>query len=248
MADQLSFSIKPATYADIDAMNKIGRDSFETDRQTQLKKLGNVSYLQEDSARDGAIRSIQNPKANYIKAVRNDTREVLGSLSFVFYGFDQNDIPKLDNGDPSSMLSKPEDGKAQSVPEPIDDQKKRATEIVDSLDAMETEDMKRWQEILMPPGSKCIILTGFSVAPNHQRQGIGSSLLKWATDHADKHNVYMWVHSSEAAWPAYAKAGFEVVGTLDVNLDEWSPGPPPEGEGTPWGHYIIRYMKRLPKA
>src|ERR1700761_7954393 len=141
MADQLSFSIKPATYADIDAMNKIGRDPFETDRQTQLKKLGNVSYLQEDSARDGAIRSIQNPKANYIKAVRNDTREVLGSLSFVFYGFDQNDIPKLDNGDPSSMLSKPEDGKAQSVPEPIDDQKKRATEIVDSLDAMETEDM-----------------------------------------------------------------------------------------------------------
>src|ERR1700753_1550253 len=156
MADKLSYSIKPATYADIDALNKIWRDSFETDRQTQLKKLGNVPYLREDGARDGAIRTLQNPKFNYIKAVRDDTGEVLGSLCFVFHGFDQNDIPKLDIGDPSSIQSKAGDEKVQCNAEPLSEQKKRAAKIVDSLDAMETEDMKRWQAILMPPGSKCI--------------------------------------------------------------------------------------------
>jgi hypothetical protein len=53
------------------------------------------------------------------------------------------------------------------------------------------------------------------------------------------------VHSSEAGYRAYAKAGFEVVGTLDVDLDEWAPAPPVEG-GL-WGHYVIRWMKRLPR-
>jgi GNAT superfamily N-acetyltransferase len=254
MSEQKLYSIKPATYADIDFIIKIGRDSFLTDRQTQLKRLGNVPYLQEEFARTGAIHTLENPKMNFIKAAWNDTGEVVGSLSFFYHEFDPKDIPKLDIGDVNSISPKngsSEQGdneKAQTTSEPIDEKKKKANEIVDSLDEMESADMKRWQDILMPPGIKCIVLTGCSVAPEYQGQGIGSSLLKWAADQADKHNVHMWVHSSEAAWRAYAKAGFEVVGTLDVNLDEYSPGPPPEGEGTLWGHYIIRYMKRPSEA
>lgn len=47
---------------------------------------------------------------------------------------------------------------------------------------------------------------------------------------------------------AYAKAGFKVLGTLDVDLDEYSPGPPPteEGGNGKWGHYVFKMMKYFP--
>jgi hypothetical protein len=40
------------------------------------------------------------------------------------------------------------------------------------------------------------------------------------------------------------------VSTLDVNLDDWAPKPPPkeEGSGAIWGYYTFRHIKRLPKA
>jgi len=67
---------------------------------------------------------------------------------------------------------------------------------------------------------------------------------------ADSFGLSIWVHSSESAWTTYAKHDFEIVGTLDVNLDDWAPKPPPkeDGPGAIWGHYTFRYMKRLPKA
>jgi hypothetical protein len=48
----------------------------------------------------------------------------------------------------------------------------------------------------------------------------------------------------------FAKFGFEVVGELDLNLDDFAAGPPPEGLGKDgkWGHYVFRYMKRLPQT
>jgi GNAT superfamily N-acetyltransferase len=108
--------------------------------------------------------------------------------------------------------------------------------------------MKRWMDTQMPPGTKCMYLVSLSVDPDFQSCGVGSTLLRWGTEMADKAGVFMWVHSSEAAWNTYEKHGFKVAETLDVNLDDWAPAPPPdEGEGALWGHYVFRYMKRFPK-
>ena len=125
-------------------------------------------------------------------------------------------------------------------------------EKITRLHKLEDEDMQRWQDTFMPPGSntQCMIILGLSVDPKHQRKGVGSALLKWGADRADELGVFTWVHSSEMAWKAYEKAGFEVQGTLDLDLDEWAPRPPPveeEGEGAKWGRYVCRYMKRLPR-
>ena len=59
---------------------------------------------------------------------------------------------------------------------------------------------------------------------------------------------FIWVHSSETSWSAYAKAMFEVVETLD-GLDQWSVGYelPSDGKGK-WGQDIFRYIKCLPKS
>lgn len=99
--------------------------------------------------------------------------------------------------------------------------------------------MERWQKFLMPEGAKCIVVAGFQVAPAAQRKGVGTALMKSVTDEADRHGVYIWVHSSEGAFNSHQKSGFGTVGELDVDLDTYAPAPPPAGGK--WGHYLIRY-------
>jgi len=60
---------------------------------------------------------------------------------------------------------------------------------------------------------------GVYVAPQIQSRGIGSALLKKCTNIADQVGVFIWVHSSEAAWKAYEKHGFDVVGEFYIDLD-----------------------------
>jgi GNAT superfamily N-acetyltransferase len=248
MAEQLSFSIQSATYADVNAIFEVGRDAMSYDRQTQLKYHGNVPYLQPDSAKQGIISLLSNPKGNFIKAISNDTGDLLGACSFFFHGFESHEIPASNPGELDESLVKGNET-PESLPREmasVDEEKQKAIDKINALDAMESKDMQRWQKILMPPGSKCIILTGFSVNPKYQGRGIGGQLLKRVTDLADERGVFMWVHSSEAAVRTYMKGGFEVVGTLEVDLDDYATAPPPEGEGVPWGRYTIRYMKRMP--
>jgi hypothetical protein len=79
--------------------------------------------------------------------------------------------------------------------------------------------------------------------------GVGSALIQYGNNIADTLGLFMWVHSSDQAWRAYAKFGFKVVGELDVDLDEYAPSPPEdEGMGGMWGRYVIRYMERLPNG
>lgn len=61
---------------------------------------------------------------------------------------------------------------------------------------------------------------------------------------ADQNDIFVWVHSSMGAVKAYESSGFRPIGTLDVNLDEFAPCPPPvEVGGEKWGHYIFTYLK-----
>jgi GNAT superfamily N-acetyltransferase len=257
MANPTSISIQPTTFADVAAIVKIGReiDATRADRHTEIKRLGNVSYLSEDDeqAKSGFVSTLQNSgKYRYIKAV-NDSGKVMGSANFYFHGFGQDEIPHLDPGELDETVAtqtEAEETTYEKPEEPISEEKKKATEMIDRLKDMEEEDMQRWQKILMPPGSLCIIITGLAVSPRFQHNGVGAALVKWGTNLADKFGVFMWVHSSEASYRVYAKSGFEVVGTLEIDLDAWAPAPPPmeEGEGAVWGRYVVRYMKRLPKC
>jgi GNAT superfamily N-acetyltransferase len=252
MANSADITVKPMTYADMDIISRIGSEAMANDRHTQLKKLGDTPYAQDQPSNDGFRETLQNKRYVFVTAV-NKEGEVVGGSSFYFRGFPQEHIPYTD---PNTAEEKPKQMQAPElneeleakVPEPISEEQKRANDMIDRLEEMEGEDMERWQNILMPPGSKCIIVTGLSVSPKHQRKGVGSKLLKWGTDKADEHGVFMWVHSSEASYKVYSNGGFEVVGVLDIDLDAWAPAPPPgEGEGARWGRYVCRYMKRLPK-
>jgi GNAT superfamily N-acetyltransferase len=248
----MSFSIVPLTYADASSSRRIFLESFEQDRQTQLKQLGDISYLRDDplGAQRGFIRDLQ--RASHVGAKAVDAQGAfLGSLGIEFLGFAPADVPHWDAEALGPLPELPSEEEAP--PPPAVDratatpERLRVIEMVDRLEAMENADWAKWRPVYTPAaGARGAILTGLTVDPAHQGRGVGTALLGWAAGLADRAGIDVWVHSSEAGFRAYSKAGFEVMGKLEVDLDEWAPSPPPEG-GL-WGHYLIRWMKRTPKG
>lgn len=222
---------------------------MSTDRHTQLKCLGDVPYTSVDGTAGNLLGALEHPNFVHIKAVDRITEETLGYGSFWFYGFEHDDVPQTDPRQGEGWQDVLKSLKEESKSGPSGQQKhaekdERAKNLIKSLDEWESADMNHWQEVLMPQGSKCIIINGLQVAPAAQGKGVGGAIVRWATEEADKRGVYMWVHSSAAAFKVYERNGFDVVGTLDVDMDAYAPAPPPEGGN--WGRYLIRYMKRLP--
>jgi predicted N-acetyltransferase YhbS len=99
---------------------------------------------------------------------------------------------------------------------------------------------------LMPDGTKCMFICTLSVDPEYASHGVGSALMEWGTRIADEDKIFCWVHASDGSHMFYGKHGFETVGELTVDPDEFATQPAPDDGGT-WGQYTFRYMKRLPR-
>ena len=271
-----SFTLQPVTTADFTDVAKISSDSFQNDRHTLIKAhhLGKSPYNHEDASLEPLARYLKRPaKFQLIKAVENTSGKIMGSITWGFRGYTEANVPTLSgrgvNGNAAGQTDPTEVAKGdtyalmeteprkdaaatgtvgktpQSMPK--DDFKNDEDDPIKRLTSITDADMKRWQEILMPEGTQCMFIVGLSVAPEYRGLGVGTALMRWGTASADADGVFCWVHSSESAHSFYAKEGFETVGALEVDLDEFAPGPSDEENGDgKWGHYVFRYMKRLP--
>ena len=234
-------------------------------------------YNHEDASRGPLADYLQRPETfQLIKAVENVSGKIMGSVTWAFRGYTRENVPMLSgrvvdgkvvrqvgpaeigSEDASTREALPGEGarknadgkgRTEEAPQstPKDDLRHDEDDPIQRLSSLTDADMKRWQDILMPEGTKCMFVVGLSVAPEYHGRGVGTALLRWGTGNADADGVFCWVHSSESAHTFYAKEGFETVGTLDVDLDEFAPGPPDgKDRDGKWGHYVFRYMKRLP--
>lgn len=153
-----------------------------------------------------------------LKAVDEKTGTVVGWSCWRFRGFEPAEIPRLNPREPKENdISKPffKDELAAKLDEVEQEKVEQDKEdSVKKLEAMTDADMRKWMETLMPPGTKCMFVVSLSVAPNFQARGVGSDLFRWCTNTVDGFGVFIWVHSSEAAWKTYGKHGFEIVGFL----------------------------------
>ncbi|CAH0053940.1 unnamed protein product [Clonostachys solani] len=59
-------------------------------------------------------------------------------------------------------------------------------------------------------------LTFMSVHTEHRNQGVGSFMMKWICQEADRHNRPIYVLASPAGIPLYSKFDFETVGQVDT--------------------------------
>lgn len=243
------FSLQPVTYADIDALSKLCAEAFVTDKHTQVKQLGKKPFDMEEITREGLESNLGSEKFVYKKVVDNDTGEIAGYAGWVFCGIDTDKVPRSDPGKPETQPGREDKISGGDDHEEVvgDEDNKAGDDSIARLMAMEDEDMDHWQNVFMPPGTSCMVVVGLIVSSKFQSQGAGGVLLKWGGEVADKLGVFTWVHSSEAAWKTYERHGFEVTGVLDIDLDAWAPTQPVGEKGATWGHYVCRYMKRLPQ-
>lgn len=79
-----------------------------------------------------------------------------------------------------------------------------------------------------------LVLSFFFVHPDHQRQGIGSSMLKWGKEKADASGIKIWLTSTPQARPVYEQNGWKVVDTCTTDLE------PHGGQGTYTRAWMLR--------
>jgi ribosomal protein S18 acetylase RimI-like enzyme len=255
------FTIEPVFQSDIPALAKISGDSFINDRHTEMKMLGKNPYDHEGGMKQALEAWTDSERCIVFKAVDKETEEPMGWNCWGFRGFEREEVEGVGLGkrnEKKQLAEVVENKNVERVEVTKQESPKEAVETgpeeeeddpIARLEAHTNASMKEWMEIFMPPGTKCMFICTLTVSPRFQGRGVGSALLKHGTDIADKFGVFAWVHSSdaEAAWKLYEKFGFQTQGTLDVDLDEYAPAPPPEGESA-WGRYVFRYMKRLPRT
>ncbi|PGH16627.1 hypothetical protein AJ80_05129 [Polytolypa hystricis UAMH7299] len=71
-------------------------------------------------------------------------------------------------------------------------------------------------------GKRIAHLTILVVAPDFQGQGIGSALIKYGLDIADKENMPAWLEASEAGYPVYKKFGYKDVQVVKFDAGKYT--------------------------
>lgn len=248
---QHTFTITAVQLEDVPVIAQLSADAFETDRQTEMKGLGKEPFDMRKHCLDALPRELNHPRLVLIKAVDNETGDIMGYCNWGFRGFDADEMPIVEGRRPTPNTPiVPIKAEATNAAEEVDESAKTAPEDdpVKRLEALTDSDMQAWMTEVMPEGTRCIFIVGLSVSPKHQGRGVGSALLRWGTTFCDAKGAFAWVHSSEPAWRVYEKAGFTTIRELDIDLDDYAPMPPPnEASGAKWGHYVFRYMKYFPK-
>lgn len=192
---------------------------------------------------------LENWKVVMVKAVDDNSGDILGFTAWAFRGLEPDEIPVLEGAPKKGEWKddKPEQeevtksGGEESQDKVEPGSKEGNDESLKQLAGITGGNMDHMMENIMPPGTRCMFVAGLNVDPKYQRRGVGLKLLQWGTQTADRLGLWIWVHSSEGAVPAYAKAGFKTFSYLGVDLDEFAPGPPPDGGK--WGTYQFSWMK-----
>ncbi|TQV98240.1 Acyl-CoA N-acyltransferase [Cordyceps javanica] len=256
---------------DIPAVARLAGQAFASDRQTQMKALGEKEpFDMEKYTLESMPGYLTSRTCHVLKAVDEATGEIMGVCNWGIKGFVPKRMPYFEErvaeaaaaaaaaaASPAEAPKTEESAREEEAPAAVEEQQQveadeeEETDPIKRLVALTDADMQAWMAEVMPAGTRCLFIIGLTVDPAYQGRGAGSALLRWGTDICDAEDgdVFAWVHSSDPAWGMYRKSGFEVVRTLDLDLDLYAPCKPPgEGDDATWGHYVFRYMKYFPKT
>lgn len=254
--------LRPLNYADVSTCARLTMLAFDLDPHTRVKQLGRDGYDLYPLFCNSLQKGIGSKKAVYVKAVDQDTGEIVGHAGWAFQRVDEALVPWIapqDDPDTADIIvndktvSKQDEDKMQANDTAKEKDQQKIPDSIDRLHELEDRDMQYWVENIIPADKPCMIINGLMVAPAHQSRGIGRALIQRGNEIADKLGISIWVHSSHQAYDAYRKCGFKTMRVLDVDLDEYAPRPPRDDEPVmgdkgceKWGRYIIRYLERRP--
>ncbi|KND89977.1 hypothetical protein TOPH_05302 [Tolypocladium ophioglossoides CBS 100239] len=227
---RISVSIQPLNYADIPACAQITSSAFSVDPHTIVKQLGRKPYDMYTIFRSNFLATLHQKTHIYVKAVDEETGEIVGHSGWAFRGVDEGVIPWRGPGDEKPVEAEQGKNDESENEDNKDGGERKEEDSIDRLHALEDADMQHWVSVLIPRDTPCMFIAGLVVSPSHQSRGVGGALIRHGNTIADSLGLFVWVHSSHQAWEAYTKFGFEVMRELDINLDEYAPREPREGE------------------
>lgn len=240
MTIPLEFYLSPAHPPQIPQLARISSQAFKTDSHTQLKTAATGIDHAEDmrSALEMWI-ALPRERCQVITAVVGE--EVVGWCCWVFKGLEGPEIPP-----PLPATSEEKNSKLDtSSPRPVPRKIKELGDLTDK--AMLTHISTHF-----PPTTPHLILCAITILPEYQSCGLGSALMSYGTEYADRKGVYSWVSASPAGAAMFAKRGYVEVGRheVDLDLDEYAVGDDggrvrnEEREDGGWGVYCWRWMRR----
>lgn len=257
-----------ATPADVPRLAEISTRSFDTDRNSQMKIMGQRPGAFAAGMAQGARGWVSAQHAVMIKATSgshaDDTTPVIvGSVAWGFRGISRDELlekageptptPPPPPPPPSEIAAADAGAKEAAEQGGAGDEEIPGAGRIREFEEMTSKHLHDVMDRSMADKQqRWLYIGGISVDPAYHGRGVGSSLLRWGTDLADRVGASCWVHSSEAGWALFSRHGFEEVERLTVDLDEWAVGPPPPGMGVEvdsmrkWGTYTFRYGVRQP--
>jgi len=180
-----------ASVTDIPSLVRIYLAAFARDNAARLM------FKNEDHWRENLQVMLQsdlsNPEGSLIKAISKDTGDTFGWLGFGVVGY-----PVFDGKGAVPWI-------VHAVP-PTKSENKIFSAIRKDFTRMRNEWMSNKQYIHIG-----ILVTD----PAHQRQGVGSALIRYATSKADLDGVPCWIESSPAAHNV-------IITQVLETLDHWS--------------------------
>ncbi|KAI0424839.1 acyl-CoA N-acyltransferase [Xylaria sp. FL1042] len=244
-------SIQPLDFADIPTCAKITAAAFAVDPHTIVKQLGRQPFDMFTISSSSLEDYLKRPNLVCVKAV-DEQGTIVGHASWTIKDAEQRPTPSESPGDDEKSAEK-DDHAAE--PDKTQGSDETGGDPIERLHALEDADMQYWLQNLVPRDKPRMIVLGLIVSLSCQRKGIGSALLRHGNAIADDRGLPIWVHSSHQAYNLYKKGGFETRRELRIDLDEYAPRPPRDGEPTmvghldgKWGEYVIRYMERKPSG
>jgi GNAT superfamily N-acetyltransferase len=256
-----TFSILAASAGDVPSFTPISTAAFRNDTHTLMKDQsrglppGEV-YMPADHV--AAYIDLPD-KCKVLKAV-NEKGEIIGWCCWGLWNYDGThplvrasvrfSFERSPTAEMITCSFQPPSGSPSSPTFPPPSPLPPTATSLERLEHLTDTSMAEYQTRLSPLGQRVLYIISIIVSPEYQGKGVGSAFIKWGTDKADLDGVRCWVHASEAGWPAFHKAGFEAVGTLDIDLDEYATGPRKFADSKPdepWGPYTFRYMRREPR-
>ncbi|KAK5677993.1 hypothetical protein LTS10_009877 [Elasticomyces elasticus] len=231
----MPFTVSRAVPSDVLRIAEIVVSAFDNDAHTQMTvEAQGRSAFQKDMAQ-GMQGWMGAPRSIAMKAMDDRDQTIVG---FCAWGFDGVPVPELEDGSSPQLDSETSEEAAEDTQFPKDERMKRIAE----LGTVTNKHFMDFMTKVKANGSKRIFVISLAVDPRFQSQGVGSLLVKWGTDMADKAGAFSWVHSSEGGRRFYEKHGFEEVDCLTVDLDDWAVHSSKDQKR--WGEYTWRYGVR----
>ncbi|KAI9682770.1 MAG: hypothetical protein M1822_006260 [Bathelium mastoideum] len=219
-----SVIIEAATLDDLSALATIHIAAFTNDPAVQIMLTDPAKH--EESVIEMLKQQISNPSWFVMKAVDPGTGSVRGWASWLKSGYDDTEQGNVDQTPSSDDDNSPEDNQSKD------------------LRAYVAAQQQRHLGRLMS-GKKCLKLDSLFTHPHFQRQGVGTTLLRWGTDVAVGDHVPCYLASTPSAYSVYCANGFQAREWIDIDLRNWGPGGKDGYRG--WGNYRFWYMEKLAK-